>query len=117
MGCARLDEAGERGAAAVEALARVAVVDVEDDLLFGLGAVGQVAVPISVVSPSNGMLVLSPPGRTNAKLFEPLAESHFAPLSPVAVALMAVGCDVGLAYTQYLTRPGTPPDGFWSVSE
>ena len=65
-------------------------------MVWSVGGVVHVAVPIVVVLPSSGMLVLSPPGRTNAKLLEPFDEIHFALFAPFAWTVIVVGCDVGL---------------------
>src|SRR4029453_3570273 len=83
-----------------------------------LGAgVGQVAVPITVICPSRGMLLGFPAGRANAKFLEPVAIVQIFPSAPVACGSKFVSWLAGLGYTQYLIRPGTPPTGFSSVSE
>jgi hypothetical protein len=46
-----------------------------------------------------------------------LEEVHGTPFAPTAVTVTVVGCAVGLAYTQYLMSPGTPPTGFSFESE
>src|SRR5262245_13134155 len=86
-------------------------------MVWSVGTVPQVAVPIVVPAPSSGMLLLLPPGRRNEKLREPLLKIQGDPSAPVASASTAVGCAAEVGYTQYLTRPGTPLTGFSSVSE
>ena len=60
-----------------------------------VGRSAQVAVPISVVVPSSGMLLGLPSGRPNEKPPESPRKTHEAPLAPVASTTSAVCRDRG----------------------